>query len=247
MRATGASNTQIQNALDAKRSGIRKPSERRYRPGVAKISGKLNDVHGKWLSVENDFNGPIPGQIAKRLEGVRFNSFRAFRRRLWREVAATPELAKQFSTENQRRMARGRAPFARKSRRVGRLRSYVLHHDPQISNWGDVFDMSTITVMTPKSHVQTHSKKSIEAYTESSADDEVLAVTRDEALATLNLLLSGKVSEERDWELLDALEEAFPHADITDLIYWPEKEGLMPDQVVDEAIRIEAEWAAKNR
>lgn len=44
--------------------------------------------------------------------------------------------------------------------------------------------------------------------------------------------------------ILDELEIAFPHAAIIDLIFYPDIERL-PEQVVDEALRREAEWAAK--
>ena len=54
--------------------------------------------------------------------------------------------------------------------------------------------------------------------------------------ATDNLVVSG---------LLDKLEEALPHSDISDLIFHDFR-GLTPEQIVDEAFKREAEHVAQS-
>ena len=67
-------------------------------------------------------------------------------------------------------------------------------------------------------------------------DEIILAVHEIFFEATENSVVSG---------LLDKLEEALPHSDISDLIFHDFR-GLTPEQVVDEAFKREAEHAAQS-
>ena len=92
--------------------------DRRDDPGVA--SGYGEAVLGIWLGSASQDNGAvIPNKIADKLRGQNFSSFRAFRETLWRAVIDDPDLAEQFTANNIQEMKNGRAPFSRKSDRVG--------------------------------------------------------------------------------------------------------------------------------
>lgn len=127
-------------------------------PGVATASVPLLRVNGPWLGADlaSDKGTAIPAQVAEKLLGRFFANFRAFRQAFWRAVAATPELSQQFSKPNQARMLNGNAPFATKPEGSSRGRVWELHHDPAIAQGGAVYDLSNITVVSPKQHERLH-------------------------------------------------------------------------------------------
>jgi hypothetical protein len=121
----------------------------------------LPRVDGPWLSTDmsDEQGAPIPGQVAEKLVGQRFSTFRELREAFWKTVAQTPELASEFQKQNLRFMQNGNAPYPPKSEQViigstGELsdRTFELHHDPAIGLGGAVYDLSTIRVITPKQH-----------------------------------------------------------------------------------------------
>jgi hypothetical protein len=104
-----------------------------------------------------------------------------------------------------------------------------LHHDPAIGLGGAVYDLSTIRVVTAKAARHTWSEGKY-------------AMTRDDILAIVKSIYSGPTQNEIVTPLREKLREALPHSAINDLIFWNPVE-LTPEQVVDEAIRRETEYA----
>ena len=124
----------------------------RYSPGTATSSSLLPTITGQWLQGTDGNAGMIPAQIAASLEGSQFNSFDDFRAEFWKAVADAPDLAGQFSSPNGARMKQGYAPIAPESQQLNGQRYYVLHHCTPISQGGSVYDMSNLSVVTPKMH-----------------------------------------------------------------------------------------------
>ncbi len=154
---------EIQTALDEwrGRGGRLTAEQRRNAPGVAVASTPLPRVDGPWLSAHmaGGEGAPIPGQVAEKLVGQRFSSFRELRRAFWKLVAQTPELADGFRKQNLRSMRDGNAPYPPDSQQVvigssGKIsdRAFELRHDPAIGLGGPVYDLSTIRVVTPRQH-----------------------------------------------------------------------------------------------
>jgi hypothetical protein len=69
-------------------------------------------------------------------------------------------------------------------------------------------------------------------------------MSRDDILAIVKAIYFGPAQNEVVTPLLEKLRDALPHSAISDLIFWNPVE-LTPEQVVDEAIRREAEYARK--
>ena len=69
-------------------------------------------------------------------------------------------------------------------------------------------------------------------------------MTRDDILAIVKDIYFGPRDTEVVSPLREKLRSALPHSGINDLIYWNPVE-LTPEQVVDEAMRREAEYASK--
>jgi hypothetical protein len=67
-------------------------------------------------------------------------------------------------------------------------------------------------------------------------------MNRDDIIAIVREIYFGPTSEGVVTPLLEKLTEALPHSTVTDLIYWNPVE-LTPEQVVDEAMKQEAEYA----
>ena len=67
----------------------------------------------------------------------------------------------------------------------------------------------------------------------------------DEMLGLVKEIYFGPAENARITPLLDRLYKAFPHAHISDLIFNNPVE-LTPEQVVDEALKREAEYAARS-
>jgi hypothetical protein len=66
-------------------------------------------------------------------------------------------------------------------------------------------------------------------------------VTRDEILSLVQSIYTEVTDDVIVSRLLDKLEIALPHGDICDLIF-RDMRNLTPEQVVDEAIRREADY-----
>ncbi|MGF6328662.1 hypothetical protein ABH909_001540 [Pseudomonas sp. BS3782 TE3695] len=129
--------------------------DRRNEPGMA--SGYGEAVSGVWLGVASQGEGAaIPKQIADKLRGRDFSSFRAFRETLWRAAIDDPDLAKQFTANNIEEMKNGRAPFTRKNDRLGGQVKFELHHVNRVSKGGDVYGIDNIRIVTPKRHSELH-------------------------------------------------------------------------------------------
>lgn len=124
-----------------------------------KVEGKGASVTGTWLAdAGKDLGATIPSQIADKLRGKEFNSFDKFREAFWNEVAKDPTLVKQFSPSNKKRMEGKLAPRARFVDTVGGRRSFEIHHDKPISEGGAVYHIDNLRVLTPKRHIEIHSK-----------------------------------------------------------------------------------------
>ena len=67
-------------------------------------------------------------------------------------------------------------------------------------------------------------------------------MSRDDILAIVKAIYFGPTQDEVVRPLRKTLRDALPHSAISDLIFWNPVE-LTPEQVVDEAMRREAEYA----
>ncbi|WP_256579109.1 S-type pyocin domain-containing protein [Pseudomonas sp. VI4.1] len=129
--------------------------DRRNDPGVA--SGYGDEISGIWLAPASEANGAvIPRQIADKLRGRVFSSFRYFREALWKAVTDDPELVKQFTANNVNEMKNERAAFTRKRDRLGGRVKFELHHVNPVSKGGEVYDVDNIRITTPKRHAEIH-------------------------------------------------------------------------------------------
>jgi hypothetical protein len=132
--------------------------DRRSEPGVA--SGFGQSVSGNWLGTASTLEGaPIPTQIADKLRGREFSSFRAFRRAFWKAVATDPEMSSKLSRLSKIETERGLSARAPQADHVGKKIKYDLHHVKPISEDGAVYDIDNIRVLAPKQHIDTHSSK----------------------------------------------------------------------------------------
>ena len=162
MMSEGRTGEEIQTALDYRRANGKPPTaeERRNTPGIAVVSTPLPHVDGPWLTAGNSDDGaPIPAQVAERLVGQRFASFGDLRAAIWKAIAETPELAREFDGVNLRLMRDGSAPYPVRSEQVvvqstGKpsQRTWELHHEPAIGQGGEVYDLSALRVVTPRQH-----------------------------------------------------------------------------------------------
>jgi hypothetical protein len=132
--------------------------DRRDDPGIA--SGFGQPVSGTWLGEATRGAGaPIPAHIADQLRGQEFKNFKEFRDALWKAVANDSVLSSQFDTRNIKRMRDNRAPRAREVDIVGKRSSFELHHVNPIALGGEVYEISNVSVVTPKSHIGIHGAK----------------------------------------------------------------------------------------
>ena len=121
------------------------------------VTGRGQPVTSIWLSGAGAGEGsPIPSQIADALRGRIFNDFDDFRKAFWLEVSRDAGLLGQFCSDNQRKIAEGKAPIAIETEHVGERMRFEIHHVVYIKNGGDVYNVDNLAVMTPKLHVQTH-------------------------------------------------------------------------------------------
>ncbi|PKA68001.1 S-type pyocin [Pseudomonas baetica] len=132
--------------------------DRRQDPGIATGNGQV--VSGNWLGAASTPEGaPIPAQIADKLRGREFSSFKAFRRAFWKAVAADSDLDNKFTQINKLDIRKGISPVADKSERVGGRVKLEIHHVNPISEGGSVYDIDNLKILTPKQHIGTHTKK----------------------------------------------------------------------------------------
>lgn len=131
--------------------------DRRSEPGVTSGAGQL--VSGNWMGTASIPEGaPIPAQIADKLRGRRFSTFNSFRSEFWKAVSNDELLNGQFTKLRQMDMKQGLAPAAFPQDQVGKRIKYEVHHIIPIAQGGEVYDMDNLQIMTPKSHIQTHTK-----------------------------------------------------------------------------------------
>ncbi|MHC8337598.1 S-type pyocin domain-containing protein [Pseudomonas sp. HLT2-19-2] len=132
--------------------------DRRDDPGVA--SGDGQPVSGNWLGAASTGQGaPIPMQIADKFRGREFSSFKSFRRAFWKAVASDEYLFEQFDRIDKASIKHGLSPKPHQTEHVGKRRKYEIHHVTPIDNGGAVYDIDNLRILTPKQHIQTHSKK----------------------------------------------------------------------------------------
>lgn len=132
--------------------------DRRQDPGVA--SGVGQPVSGNWLGAAATTQGAaIPEQIANRLRGREFSSFRAFRKAFWKAIAADKDLLSQFSHIDRSSLLHGLSPKPKQIEHIGKRRKYELHHVIPVELGGAVYDMDNLKVLTPKQHIKIHSLK----------------------------------------------------------------------------------------
>jgi hypothetical protein len=132
--------------------------DRRQDPGIATGTGQ--SVSGNWVGAASTLEGaPIPKQIADKLRGREFSSFRAFRRAFWKAVANDQVLIDQFTLFNKFDIRNGLSPIAHPSEQVGGKKKLEIHHVKPISEGGSVYDIDNLRVLTPKQHTETHSKR----------------------------------------------------------------------------------------
>ncbi|CFB71193.1 TPA: S-type pyocin domain-containing protein [Yersinia enterocolitica] len=130
----------------------------RDEPG--EVTGEGEWILGIWLAEAGRGQGAaIPAQIADKLRGREFSSFDRFREAFWRAVANDPELSGQFIELNQRRMReKGYSPFTPSKEKVGGRDKFELHHVISIKDNGAIYDVDNLRVITPKRHIEIHSK-----------------------------------------------------------------------------------------
>ena len=127
----------------------------RNMPGTVEGNGK--QAGSNWLGDASVGDGaPIPSQIADKLRGREFGSFDAFRKTFWKEVAADPELSKQFHPDDVELMKKGYSPTVSAKDSVGKRVKMELHHKQQISKGGDVYNVDNLNALTPKRHIEIH-------------------------------------------------------------------------------------------
>jgi hypothetical protein len=132
--------------------------DRRQDPGIASGAGQA--VSGNWLGAASTGEGaPIPMQIADKFRGREFSSFKAFRRVFWKAVANDEFLIDQFTQLNKIDVRDGLSPSALPSEQVGGRKKFEIHHIKPISEGGAVYDIDNLRILTPKQHIETHSRK----------------------------------------------------------------------------------------
>jgi len=62
-----------------------------------------------------------------------------------------------------------------------------------------------------------------------------MAMTRDELVALVRVVVSAELSESETSEAIERIERNVPYSGVTDLMFWSEP-SLTPEQVVDTAL-----------
>lgn len=129
--------------------------DRRNDPGVA--SGYGEPVPSRWLEAAAQGEGAaIPSQIADKLRGKEFKSFRVFRETFWKTFFNDGKLADLFNATSLNEMKKGKAPIVRFSDTAGARVKYELHHKVGLAEGGDLYNADNINIVTPKAHVEIH-------------------------------------------------------------------------------------------
>lgn len=132
--------------------------DRRQDPGIATGNGQV--VSGNWLGAASTPDGaPIPAQIADKLRGREFSSFKAFRRAFWKAVESNEELMHEFSYLNQLDIKKGLSPRAPQAENVRRRVKMEIHHVVPIGEGGMVYDADNLRLVTPRQHIKIHAKQ----------------------------------------------------------------------------------------
>ncbi|EHK1059780.1 S-type pyocin domain-containing protein [Salmonella enterica] len=135
----------------------------RDQAGTASGNGSQIETGQKWLdlSVTNNGEGAkTPSNIADKLRGRHYDSFRKSREDLWLEISKDPELSKQFSNGNIEAMQEGKAPTAPfaghyvEPKQV--IKKFEIHHIKPIEEGGGVYDIDNLRITTPKLHKFIH-------------------------------------------------------------------------------------------
>ena len=129
----------------------------RNSPGEVTVSRELAPASGNWLDASKPT--PIPAQVAEKLKGQRFDTFRDLRAAIWRTVAADPDLRGQFGAANIGNMEAENAPFAPRAFQINASdagRRFNLHHVTPIEEGGDVYDLSNLEIVSPLVHSRLH-------------------------------------------------------------------------------------------
>jgi hypothetical protein len=134
----------------------RTATELRNSPGFAHVASALPASPRNMLRGTEGNVGLIPQQIAERLSGRQFGSFRQFREAFWREVADSPYAAEfqRINIRNLARMRKGFAPLARSSQMHNGQFKFLLHHRLPISQGGGVYDLGNLLITSPRYHAE---------------------------------------------------------------------------------------------
>jgi len=135
---------------------LKKRKSRRYQPGV--VSGgenlKIIEEGIRWFKGSDRNVALMPGQIAERMRGKKYDGWDNFRRAFWKQVSKSPRLNRYFSPTSKTRIRRGYAPRV-PSNQVKKGRSgymYHMHHVRPIHEDGEVYSFDNIRIMTPLAH-----------------------------------------------------------------------------------------------
>jgi RHS repeat-associated protein len=126
--------------------------EIRNSPGLVSGGSKSKSAAERFFIGTDRNVARIPKEVSEKLVGRKFNTFDDLREEVWRTVAGTPQLARQFSARDIARMRNGWAPAVDNSQRVGKLSSYQIHHRTPISQGGPVYDLDNLLIVTPRYH-----------------------------------------------------------------------------------------------
>ncbi|MFB4283919.1 DNRLRE domain-containing protein [Nonomuraea sp. MTCD27] len=124
----------------------KKAETQKNTPGVAIGGYRTKEITGNWMRGSHGNAGAIPRQVADKLRGREFESWRKFREAFWKAVADTPELLKQFTKQNQGNIRKGKAPSSSEGAK------YEIHHKTPVVQGGAVYDLDNLIVVTKKVH-----------------------------------------------------------------------------------------------
>ncbi len=131
-------------------------AELRNGPGIAFGGSELPVSPRSILRGTEGNAGLIPREIADKLAGRQFGSFKEFRQAFWQEVAASPYAAEfqRINIRNLARMRKGYAPLVRSSQMFRGQFKYILHHRMPISQGGAVYDLENLLISSPRYHAE---------------------------------------------------------------------------------------------
>jgi hypothetical protein len=140
----------------ASRSVPRTATQLRNSAGVASGGSRLPTNPKTILRGTEGNAGVIPREIAERLTGRRYASFKSFRETFWRTVADSPYAAEfqRINVRNLSRMRKGYAPLVSSTQMFKGQFKFILHHRRPISHGGGVFDIENLTITSPRYHAE---------------------------------------------------------------------------------------------